>query len=67
MRKPIVIRFGPVVAVRITRSDGTLRSLDEIEGDILRVALERCPKRSELARILNIGRSTLYRKLEKLE
>jgi DNA-binding NtrC family response regulator len=47
--------------------DGHLRSLADIEADILRLAVGHYGGRmSEVARRLEIGRSTLYRKLAKL-
>ena len=47
--------------------DGNLRSLDDIEGDVIRLAIGLYRGRmSEVARRLGIGRSTLYRKLGEL-
>jgi DNA-binding NtrC family response regulator len=47
--------------------DGHLRPLADIEADILRLAVGHYGGRmSEVARRLEIGRSTLYRKLAKL-
>jgi DNA-binding NtrC family response regulator len=44
--------------------DGNLRSLDEIEADVIRLAIGHYRGRmTEVARRLGIGRSTLYRKL----
>ena len=44
--------------------DGHLRPLDEIEADVIRLAIGHYRGRmSEVARRLGIGRSTLYRKL----
>ncbi|MCY7338371.1 MAG: hypothetical protein LH465_00190 [Sphingomonas bacterium] len=48
-------------------SDGHLRPLDEVEADIIRLAIGHYRGRmSEVARRLGIGRSTLYRKLGEL-
>lgn len=48
----------------ITRQ-GDLRSLNDMEADIIRYAILHCNGRmSEVARKLGIGRSTLYRKLK---
>jgi DNA-binding NtrC family response regulator len=45
-------------------ADGHLRSLEDIEADIIRLAIGHYRGRmSEVARRLGIGRSTLYRKL----
>lgn len=53
-----VTLFGP---------DGHLRSLEEIEADVIRLAIGHYRGRmSEVARRLGIGRSTLYRKLSDL-
>jgi DNA-binding NtrC family response regulator len=47
--------------------DGNLRSLDEIEADVIRLAIGHYRGRmTEVARRLGIGRSTLYRKLGEL-
>ncbi|GAA4215117.1 sigma-54 dependent transcriptional regulator [Sphingomonas endophytica] len=55
---PGVALFGP---------DGHLRPLDEIESDIIRLAIGHYRGRmTEVARRLGIGRSTLYRKLNEL-
>ena len=51
-------------ASRSTPSDGHLRPLEEIEADIIRLAIGHYRGRmTEVARRLGIGRSTLYRKL----
>lgn len=48
-------------------SDGHMRPLDEIEADIIRMAIRHYGgQMSEVARRLGIGRSTLYRKLGEL-
>jgi DNA-binding NtrC family response regulator len=50
--------------VTLYTSDGHLRPLDDIEADIIRLAIGHYRGRmSEVARRLGIGRSTLYRKL----
>ena len=50
--------------VTLYTTDGHLRPLDEIEADIIRLAIGHYRGRmSEVARRLGIGRSTLYRKL----
>ena len=51
-------------SVTLFRDDGHLRALEEIEADIIRLAISHYRGRmSEVARRLGIGRSTLYRKL----
>lgn len=51
-------------AVTLYTADGHLRPLEEIEADIIRLAIGHYRGRmSEVARRLGIGRSTLYRKL----
>lgn len=53
--------------VTLYRPDGNLRSLDEIEADVIRLAIGHYRGRmTEVARRLGIGRSTLYRKLGEL-
>ena len=47
--------------------DGEVRPLDDIEADLIRYAITHYRgQMSEVARRLQIGRSTLYRKLEAL-
>ena len=64
---------GPAVAmatsggVTLFRPDGNLRPLEEIEADVIRLAIGHYRGRmTEVARRLGIGRSTLYRKLGEL-
>ena len=53
--------------VTLFRPDGNLRMLEEIEADIIRLAIGHYRGRmTEVARRLGIGRSTLYRKLSEL-
>ncbi|QDM41716.1 sigma-54 dependent transcriptional regulator [Altererythrobacter sp. TH136] len=52
------------VGVMLYTADGNLRPLDEIEADVIRLAIGHYRGRmTEVARRLGIGRSTLYRKL----
>jgi DNA-binding NtrC family response regulator len=54
-------------AMSATASDGHMRRLEEIEAEIIRLAIGRYEGHmSEVARRLGIGRSTLYRKLKEL-
>ena len=62
---------GPTVmtgsGVTLFQSDGNLRALEEIEADVIRLAIGHYRGRmTEVARRLGIGRSTLYRKLGEL-
>lgn len=51
-------------AVRVFDRDGHLRTLEDIERDLIQLAIETYQGRmSEVARRLGMGRSTLYRKL----
>ena len=53
--------------VTLYSSDGHLRPLEEIEADVIRLAIGHYRGRmTEVARRLGIGRSTLYRKLGEL-
>ncbi len=53
--------------VTLFRPDGNLRCLEEIEADVIRLAIGHYRGRmTEVARRLGIGRSTLYRKLGEL-
>ena len=50
--------------MRILDSRGHLRTLEEIERDLIQLAIEiYAGHMSEVARRLGIGRSTLYRKV----
>jgi len=56
-----------VAGITLFRPDGNLRPLDEIEADVIRLAIGHYRGRmTEVARRLGIGRSTLYRKLGEL-
>jgi len=53
--------------ITLYSSDGNLRPLEEIEADVIRLAIGHYRGRmTEVARRLGIGRSTLYRKLADL-
>ncbi|MEM8726382.1 MAG: sigma-54 dependent transcriptional regulator, partial [Pseudomonadota bacterium] len=55
------------VGIMLYTDDGNLRSLEEIEADVIRLAIGHYRGRmTEVARRLGIGRSTLYRKLSDL-
>jgi DNA-binding NtrC family response regulator len=55
---------GGGAAVTLFTNEGHLRSLEDIEADIIRLAIGHYRGRmTEVARRLGIGRSTLYRKL----
>lgn len=61
---------GPVresAGVQLYTKDGNLRPLEDIEADVIRLAIGHYRGRmTEVARRLGIGRSTLYRKLSDL-
>ena len=62
---PDAAMHGPQLT--LLRPDGHLRSMEEIEGDLIRLAIGHYRGRmTEVARRLGIGRSTLYRKLAEL-
>ncbi|MFN2100121.1 sigma-54-dependent transcriptional regulator [Altererythrobacter sp. MF3-039] len=55
------------MGVLLYQDDGNLRPLEEIEADVIRLAIGHYRGRmTEVARRLGIGRSTLYRKLSDL-
>ncbi|MDB5671207.1 MAG: sigma-54-dependent Fis family transcriptional regulator, partial [Alphaproteobacteria bacterium] len=59
------LSHGP--GITLYDHDGNLRSLEEIESDVIRLAIGHYRGRmTEVARRLGIGRSTLYRKLGEL-
>ncbi|MDP9056762.1 MAG: sigma-54 dependent transcriptional regulator [Pseudomonadota bacterium] len=63
----IGVRRHDSTGITLFTSDGHLRPLDEIEGDVIRLAIGHYRGRmTEVARRLGIGRSTLYRKLSDL-
>ncbi len=54
-------------ALKLTDDAGDIRRLEEIEGETIRFAIQHYRgQMSKVARKLNIGRSTLYRKLKEL-
>jgi len=58
---------GSPYAMSATSADGHMRRLEDMEAEIIRLAISRYEGRmSEVARRLGIGRSTLYRKLKEL-
>ena len=58
------LALGGASGVTLFTNDGHLRTLEEIEADIIRLAIGHYRGRmTEVARRLGIGRSTLYRKL----
>jgi DNA-binding NtrC family response regulator len=61
---------GPMqeaMGITLYTPDGNLRPLEEIEADVIRLAIGHYRGRmTEVARRLGIGRSTLYRKLSDL-
>lgn len=63
-------RANPIhegVGVMLYTEDGNLRPLEDIEADVIRLAIGHYRGRmTEVARRLGIGRSTLYRKLSDL-
>ena len=64
-RAPAPISDG--AGVTLFAPDGNLRPLEEIEADVIRLAIGHYRGRmTEVARRLGIGRSTLYRKLTEL-
>ncbi|MGF1455806.1 MAG: sigma-54-dependent transcriptional regulator [Alphaproteobacteria bacterium] len=53
--------------IRIVDESGHMRTLEDIEGEMIRLAIDRyAGHMSEVARRLGIGRSTLYRKVREL-
>lgn len=67
IREQKITVHGEAVGVTLYQPDGHLRPLEEIEADVIRLAIGHYRGRmSEVARRLGIGRSTLYRKLSDL-
>lgn len=67
---PSIVAGNPLqesAGVMLYTPDGNLRPLEEIEADVIRLAIGLYRGRmTEVARRLGIGRSTLYRKLSEL-
>lgn len=60
-------QYGAGGGVTLFQADGNMRQLEEIEADVIRLAIGHYRGRmTEVARRLGIGRSTLYRKLGEL-
>ncbi len=54
-----------MLGIQAISGDGEIRPLEEIEADMIRLALGRYRGHmTEVAKRLNIGRSTLYRKMQ---
>ncbi|HEY9092149.1 sigma-54 dependent transcriptional regulator [Parasphingorhabdus sp.] len=65
--RPQTSRSAEGIGITLYSEDGNLRPLDEIEADVIRLAIGHYRGRmTEVARRLGIGRSTLYRKLADL-
>jgi DNA-binding NtrC family response regulator len=66
-RPPMSAAAPPADALPLLDAAGDVRPLEEIEGELIRYAVSHYRgQMSEVARKLQIGRSTLYRKLEAL-
>jgi DNA-binding NtrC family response regulator len=62
-----VVADGMALGIPAVTDGGHIRKLEEIEADMIRLALHRYRgQMSEVARKLGIGRSTLYRKMRDL-
>jgi DNA-binding NtrC family response regulator len=58
---------GTAIGIPVVTDGGHIRTLEEVEADMIRLALHRYRgQMSEVARKLGIGRSTLYRKMRDL-
>ena len=65
---PVQAPRGEVSPVAIFDEEGDLRSLEEIERDLLAFAIDHYEGHmSEISRRLGIGRSTLYRKVREYD
>ena len=65
--QPAMPALPLVDALPLLDAEGDVRSLEELEGELIRYAITHYRgQMSEVARRLQIGRSTLYRKLEAL-
>ncbi len=53
-------------SISITRPDGEIKTMAEIEAEVIAAVLASTRCRSSTARKLGIGRSTLYRKIAEM-
>jgi DNA-binding NtrC family response regulator len=64
---PIIPVAAPIDALSLLDAKGDVRALEDVEAELIRYAITHYRgQMSEVARRLQIGRSTLYRKLEAL-
>jgi DNA-binding NtrC family response regulator len=64
---PTQVSDGSAIGIPIVKDGGHIRTLEEVETEMIRLALLRYRgQMSEVARKLGIGRSTLYRKMRDL-
>ncbi len=64
---PGQVADGTAIGIPVVTDGGHIRTLEEVEADMIRLALSRYRgQMSEVARKLGIGRSTLYRKMKDL-
>jgi DNA-binding NtrC family response regulator len=64
---PAQVSDGSAIGIPIVKDGGHIRTLEEVETEMIRLALLRYRgQMSEVARKLGIGRSTLYRKMRDL-
>ena len=64
---PGAVSDGVALGIPAVTTGGHIRTLEEVEADMIRLALHRYRgQMSEVARKLGIGRSTLYRKMRDL-
>jgi DNA-binding NtrC family response regulator len=62
-----LVTDGTALGIPVVTDGGHIRTLEEVEADMIRLALHRYRgQMSEVARKLGIGRSTLYRKMRDL-
>lgn len=62
-----ITRSYSITNLCLTDDNGRVKKLHDIEGEVIRMTLEKCEWHiSEAARKLGIGRSTLYRKMDEL-
>ncbi len=53
------------ILIDITQDNGHIRPIDDVEREVIKIALAQYKNAAEAARRLKIGRTTLYRKLNK--
>ncbi len=53
------------VTLNLKKKDGTFKTMEELKQEILELVTREVGNISEVSRVLQVGRSTLYRRMNK--